>query len=107
MSDAADAFEEALNSAEEALGERRKLTFRGEEIDAIVHEAVNDPTFTASGTAVATPIRVNVRKSDIVFPIGHLEEVGFRGKTLSILTWANLAGCIQFVIGDPAMEEQY
>lgn len=104
MSELRDAFEEALDAAEDAKGLREKVTFRAAALDALFGSETEDFVQAPGGEADSTPISISVRSSDITLPITPLEAITLRGKTLAVLSWKPLEGRLDLIIGDPATE---
>lgn len=97
-----DAFEEALDAAAEVKGLRETVTFRGETLDALIHDDMRDFDYVAGGQTTLTPIRLDLRTSDVTLPIENLEAIIVRGIARAVLTWAPLANRIAITAGDPA-----
>lgn len=104
MSALSEAFEETLDAAEEVKGTREVVTFRGEEIDALIGESIEDLSPVSGGTADTSPTKVSLRLSDVELPFAELEEITIRGVTMNILWHAALEGRIDIVAGNPAAD---
>ena len=104
LSDLEEGFDEALDSAEEAKGYREKVHFRGQDIDAIVHEQVVAPDYVASGLSKNEPWQVDIRKREVNLPINHVEPITVRGISLFVLSHKPLSGRVSIIAGDPSEE---
>lgn len=106
ISDAEEAFDEALNSAEEAKGVREKATFRGQEIDVLIGQQEIDPDYTGSGVTQNAPWQVSLRKREVKLPLRLNESITIRNIALKVLSYKPLAGRIAIIAGDPSKEVQ-
>lgn len=104
-----DAFEEFLDAAEGVLGERVKVTFRAAQIDAFIFHQEIDPQPGPGGISQPMPIRVAVRRSDVMLPIICLgeqdsEKITIRGVELYVLSFNPLEGRTEIEAGDESQE---
>lgn len=98
----ADAFAEALDAAEDEVGSRKKVNFRGGDIDRLAYDNNEDRLPGPGGEYSASVLLVSIPLASIVLPIAELEPITVEGKVLAVFDFTVAEGRIDLHVGDPA-----
>lgn len=98
------AFEKALRSAAAVKGSAETVTFRGDELEALIFANPQDNGPGLGGEVLDSTVLVSLRLEDVDLPILDLEEITVRGVTLAVFTPTPAEGRLDLLCGNPASE---
>lgn len=104
MNDFELAFDELLDSAEEAKGFREKITFQGADKDMLPLSDDLELEPVGGGVADGMPIKVSLRLREVTLPVDNLAPVVVKGRDLAVISYTVLEGRVDLNLGDPSLD---
>jgi len=105
MSEINDGFSDLLTESEDFLGAAQTVSYRGDEIPALIQSVGLGDAPVFGGMAGSGKFIVSILKSAITGSPVDQEEITVRGNLAYVLSWQDRGGSRwEMTCGDPALE---